>query len=380
MGKSRIVPNQPSTVHRSPVSWGHAGTLARPTQRLPYMRAVPVADQPGMKGIIVAIVATALCTAGLCFFAFNASPTSRATIDGSTEKTFKASIDTVKRGLPQPRQARFEQAMTTLAGAVMMPPKDGNPIASLLSMSADPGAAGRKLRTRVHGLTGSEVIAAGDAAAAEVKERDMKLDGLVAMASGGLEATRMHATESSAIATLKNISSAQAQCQASGVIDANGNSAGEYGFFAELAGSAPVRGNTQRMSPPVMSSAFGKVDGSRVTRSGYVFQMFLPDAKAHGLAEAHTGGSGEVPVDHGQAEVLWCCYAWPTDCGKSGTRAFFVNQSGDVLASPNKGTRYCGWQHGPAFTAAFRRGSATMADPVAANTVGNDAETWLVVN
>ena len=119
-----------------------------------------------MKGIIVAIVATALCTAGVCFLAFKVSPTSSVTIDGSTEETFKASIDTVKRGLPQPRQERFEQAMTMLAGAVMLPPKDGNPIGSLWALSAEPGAAGRKLRTRVHGLTGSEVIAAGDAAAA----------------------------------------------------------------------------------------------------------------------------------------------------------------------------------------------------------------------
>lgn len=333
-----------------------------------------------MKGIIVAIVATALCTAGVCFLAFKVSPTSSVTIDGSTEETFKASIDTVKRGLPQPRQERFEQAMTMLAGAVMLPPKDGNPIVSLLALSADPGAAGRKLRTRVHGLTGSEVIAAGDAAAAEVNERDMKLDGLVALASGGLESARMNANESAAIATLKNISSAQAQCQASGVIDANGNGAGEHGFFAELAGSAPVRGSSQRISPPVLSSAFGKVADSRLTRSGYMFQMFLPDAKANGLAEALQGGSGEVAVDHGQAEVLWCCYAWPTDCGKSGARAFFINQSGDVLASPNSSTRYNGWQNGPSFTAAFHRGGVTLADRVAANTVGNDGETWLVVN
>ena len=96
----------------------------------------------------------------------------------------------------------------------------------------------------------------------------MKLDGLVALASGGLENARMNANESAAIATLKNISSAQAQCQASGVIDANGNGAGEYGFFAELAGSAPVRGSSQRISPPVLSSAFGKVADKIVEQSG----------------------------------------------------------------------------------------------------------------
>jgi hypothetical protein len=347
---------------------------------LAFTPAAPIADQTGMKGIILAIVATAACTAGVCFFAFRPSPASSATIDGATEETFKASIDTVKRALPQPRQEEFEQAMTTLAGAVMLPPKDANPIASLMALSADPGAAGRKLRTRVHGMTASEVIAAGALAAAEVKERGAHLDGLAALASGGLGEARLNANESAAIATLKNISSAQAQCQASGVIDANGNGAGEYGFFAELAGTTPVRGGTQHISPPVLSSAFGNVANSRVTRSGYAFQMFLPDAKAAGVVEAATGGAGDVAVDPGQGEVLWCCYAWPTDCGKSGKRAFFVNQGGDVLACSNTSARYTGWDKAPAFTAAFQRGSRTMADPVAANTAGNDGETWLVVN
>lgn len=344
------------------------------------MQAGPAADQVGMKGLIVAIVATAFCTAGICFIAFKSSSASSATIDGTTEETFKASIDLVKQAMPRPRQEEFEQAMATLAGAVMLPPKDGNPIASLMALSADPGAAGRKLRTRVHGLTGSEVIAASVAAAAEVKERGAKLDGLAALASGGLEGARINANESAAIATLKNISSAQAQCQASGVIDANGNGAGEHGFFAELAGSAPVRGGTQHISPPVLSTAFGKVDGSQVMRSGYVFQMFLPDAKSAGVAEALTGGSGGVAVDAGQAEVLWCCYAWPTDHGRSGNRAFFVNQGGDVLACRNTKQRYSGSERMPTFTAAFQGGGKTMGDMVAANTEGHDGETWVVVN
>jgi hypothetical protein len=267
----------------------------------------------------------------------------------------------VKCALPQPHQQEFEQAMTTLARAVVLPPKDGNPIASLIAMSADPGAAGRQLRSSLHGMTGSEVIAAGAKAAAALNE------------------DRIKATESSVIATLQSIFSAQAQCQTSGTIDANGNGAGEYGFFAELAGCIPVHGGTQRLSPPVLSSAFGKITDSRITRAGYMFQMFLPDAKASGVIEAPLGGSDGVAVDPAQSEVLWCCYAWPTECGKSGTRAFFVNQSGDVLACSNTSTRYSGWDKAPVFTAAYQRGTTTMADPVAANAAGNDGETWLVV-
>ncbi len=333
-----------------------------------------------MRGIIIAIVATAACTAGVCFYAFQSSPTAGATIDGSTEESFKASIDSVKKSMAQLRQEEFEQAMATLASAVMLPDQEGHALTSIMAMTADPGAAGRKLRTRVHGLTGNEVIAAAVAAAAAVDKRGAKMGGLGGLLAGSLTASRLTANESAAIATLKNISSAQEQCQAAGVIDGNGNGAGEYGFFAELAGIAPVRGTRQCVAPPVLSSAFGKVHASLLMRSGYAFQMYLPDAKAAGIAEAPTGGGDGVAVDCGQAEVLWCCYAWPTDLGTSGNRAFFVNQSGDVLACSNKKQQYTGTTRVPTFTAAFQAGGKIMSDVVAANSEGNDGETWLVVN
>ena len=81
-----------------------------------------------------------------------------------------------------------------------------------------------------------------------------------------------------------NISSSQAQIQAAGVIDANGNGAGEYGYFQELSGARNVKTgvpgvgsgvtvSTVRVQPPVLSGAFGKVDtNGRVLRSGYFFQ------------------------------------------------------------------------------------------------------------
>ena len=59
---------------------------------------------------------------------------------------------------------------------------------------------------------------------------------IASIAIPNLLAARLNANESAAIATLKNISSGQAQCQASGAIDANGNGQGEYGFFGELSG------------------------------------------------------------------------------------------------------------------------------------------------
>jgi RNA polymerase sigma-70 factor (ECF subfamily) len=200
------------------------------------------------------------------------------------------------------------------------------------------------------------------------------------------------ANESAAIATLKNISSAQAQCQASGVIDANGNGAGEYGYLAELAGACYLRGadgpTDQRMSPPVLSAAFGAVsDLTRslpariVVRSGYCFQVFLCDAGSRGLAESALGGAGPQRPDPALAEVVWCCYAWPMEHGVSGTRAFFVNQAGDVFACENQTAVYAGVHNGPRPDAIFPpdsggRLTARLASPA----VGADRERWVVVN
>jgi prepilin-type N-terminal cleavage/methylation domain-containing protein len=213
---------------------------------------------------------------------------------------------------------------------------------------------------------------------------------IASIAIPNLLSARLNANESAAIATLKNISSAQAQAQASGSIDVNINGAGEYGFFAELAGAVGVRdatGNpsaTERISPPVLSGAFGNVNGSRVVRSGgYIFQMYLPDAVAVAVPEAATGGVGAVAPDAAQSEVLWCCYAWPSSRGNSGKRAFFVNQSGDVLATKNIAATqlYNGTANPPLPTAAFLNGtSAAMSTTVAANASGVDNGVWIVVN
>ena len=209
---------------------------------------------------------------------------------------------------------------------------------------------------------------------------------IASIAIPNLLSARLNANESAAIATLKNISSAQSQCQASGVIDVNGNGAGEYGFFGELSGRTVVRASTQSITPPVLSTAFGNIASARVSRSGYIFQMFLPSTTATGLAEQATGGdpTNAVGVDAGQAETLWCCYAWPQVQGNSGKRSFFINQSGDVLSTTHNAgsaTTTYGGTVVPAFSAAYNgAASAFMSSQVAANTTGLDGNRWTVVN
>lgn len=189
---------------------------------------------------------------------------------------------------------------------------------------------------------------------------------------------QMRRNEAAAIATLKNISSAQAQCQASAAVDVNGNGQGEYGMFGELSGRVRLRGGDRSMSPPVLSAAFGNIEGGVAVRSGYVFRMFLPDADAKPVPEADGGGAADLPVDARQAELLWCCYAWPVEVGVSGRRALFVNQSGDVLACSNEDGDWSGPATGPPPAAAFLDASS-LSTRTAANRDGI-AGHWRVVH
>jgi hypothetical protein len=100
-----------------------------------------------------------------------------------------------------------------------------------------------------------------------------------------------------------------------------------------------------------------------------------------GLNEKDTGGVGSPAPAAAQAEVLWCCYAWPNSFGNSGTRTFFINQSGDVLYTKNLTHRYSGATRVPLYSAAFMKGAGNkMGSTVAANTSGNDNQVWVVVN
>jgi hypothetical protein len=66
--------------------------------------------------------------------------------------------------------------------------------------------------------------------------------------------------------------------------------------------------------------------------------------------------------------------------GNSGKRAFFVNQSGDVLATNGIAAAYSGVTAMPLHTAAFLTGtSGFLGNQVASNSVGVDNNRWVVV-
>jgi len=208
-----------------------------------------------------------------------------------------------------------------------------------------------------------------------------------------LMSARLSANEAAAIATLRSLSSAQAQIQSSSAIDSDADGGGEYGYFGELAGSDPMRISAagvpaagaaplDLLTPSVLSTAFGNINNSIVARSGFNFQVWLPGATAGGfvagLAEAAGGGPPAALPNADNCEILWCAYAWPTTAAQSGNRAFFINQEGDLLQTANRAGAFTA-AAGPNFDACYTL-PVDMSSPLRVGIVaGHDANIWVPV-
>jgi prepilin-type N-terminal cleavage/methylation domain-containing protein len=210
---------------------------------------------------------------------------------------------------------------------------------------------------------------------------------IVSIALPKLISTKVSANESAAISALRTLASAQAQLQTSQAIDCDSDGAGEFGYFAELAGAVPLREDngtftpqvgTELLDPRILSTSFGFVDNATVSRSGYLFQIYLSDGAGAGVPEAPNGGMGAL-VDPDGCETFWCCYAWPLDAGSTGNRAFFVNQNGDIWQHANGMGGYSGLGAAPLWNAAFAVGGSDMGAEIAngaAGTTGQDGNIW----
>jgi len=213
---------------------------------------------------------------------------------------------------------------------------------------------------------------------------------LAAVALPRLAAARQSANESAAIATLRALMSAQAQVQSAAAIDTDADGMGEFGSFAELAGIAPLRVSnagaaaagtaaSDLLDPPMLSAPFGVVTGSQTARSGYLFQMFLPDAAGAPISEDPTGGFASSFPSPDLGEYLWCCYAWPMQSGMTGTRAFFVSHSNEVLQTANRaGVVYSGVVRGPSGDAAFSNAN-DMRSAIGLYGASVDGNSWAPV-
>ena len=200
---------------------------------------------------------------------------------------------------------------------------------------------------------------------------------IAAIAIPNLLAARLSANETAAIATLRNIISAQAQFQQSGKADTDNDGTGEYGGFIELSGAAAGR-MTAALVPPVLSGSFRVLNANgEVSRSGYFFRIHLPDAAGAGVGEPQVGYADDGSLGGDLAETTWCAYTWPVNYNQSGNRTFFTNQGGDVIGAED--SAYSGTGNGPASDAAFQV-AGSITGSVAIGVAGVDGNTWKQVN
>lgn len=123
---------------------------------------------------------------------------------------------------------------------------------------------------------------------------------IAAIAIPSLLASRRAANEASAIASVRNIHSAQGTYFS--VLGGNAN-------FGDLSDLGAVQ-----MLDPILGGA------DTVTKSGYTFTVSLPAAAPFGI---------------------YCATGLPTTFGSTGSRDFLVSNPGTVYGSPNDGSMTC---------------------------------------
>lgn len=201
-----------------------------------------------------------------------------------------------------------------------------------------------------------------------------KLKQAVAESSG--PTVQMQANEKAAVATLRNLVSAQVLFRQSGKADTDLDGVGEYGGFLELSGA-----EADRMSAPLtlphVSPAFRTLNANgEVTRFGYHFRVYLPGEGGRGVGEPQSGFASTL-VEADACEKAWCCYAWPAEYGASGIHTFFVNQDGTALRTDAK--NYSGTGPPMQANAAFLQ-EGTMTSSAAEGQRGSDGQHWVALN
>ena len=201
---------------------------------------------------------------------------------------------------------------------------------------------------------------------------------IAAIAIPNLLSARLNSNETAAIATLRNIISAQAQFQSTARADENNNGVGEYGTFGELSGNNTVRADRQHPQPARPLDRLPR--GQRRARAPSAAAATssacsCPGPPVTAFPRHAGGGLAAGSVDADLCETTWCAYAWPANYGNTGNRTFFVNQGGDIVATES--SDYSGGNV-PDPDSAFRKGSAggAITGLTATGTSGNDDNFW----
>lgn len=182
--------------------------------------------------------------------------------------------------------------------------------------------------------------------------------------------------ETSAISSLRNIQSCQDQFRAAVALDPDRDGAGDCGGLQELAGAIPLRGTDALLHPPGLSGAF-RVTNARgeVSRSGYLFRLWLVGADGTPVGERAGTGFEGLALDPVTSETRWVCHAWPQTYGAPGcARSFAVDWTGTIVATDC--ARYSG-ASGPGGDAIYGPGGLrTAVGPVIDGSAASDGNVW----
>jgi len=142
--------------------------------------------------------------------------------------------------------------------------------------------------------------------------------------------------ETNAILLLQDIATAMEEFRHVAIRDQDRDGQGEFGFLREIV---------------LHSSNFPKL-GESISRNdgigklyGYHIVLYLPHNPAPLRGQY---GKDERRVEGANArELRYVVYAWPVEYGKTGRRAWTINQQGEVYATSNQTVRYSGLTHFP---------------------------------
>jgi prepilin-type N-terminal cleavage/methylation domain-containing protein len=199
---------------------------------------------------------------------------------------------------------------------------------------------------------------------------------IASIAVPNLLAARMAANETATISSLRTITTAQSQFQRAGYADENNDGTGEYGTLGELGASVLVRGTT-RYAVANLSSSLAVVGVTgEVSRSGYVYRLYLPATGGVGVQELPGGGMTPGVLNPTIATVNWCVYAYPEHYAGSGHRTFFANERCELTNTNDPRYQITGCPAVAAGAALIVGDITHITGSIAVGTRGADGNLW----
>lgn len=146
---------------------------------------------------------------------------------------------------------------------------------------------------------------------------------VVREAMPGISEARAREESARAVSRLREILFAEDALRRLAAIDPDGDGVGSAGLLGELSGTAPARGRSAILHPPLaerFAPRTGTSEGPALEEGGFLYIVCLPRAEG-----GYTARPSD-PIDEERAERNWFAYAWPATDGGAITSTFFIDQ------------------------------------------------------